>query len=64
MNNFEKQTITIHISYIDEMTLYAMEDSLRLLNEALNVFSKEFEIVMSETYWYNNLLRYRSCFGC
>ena len=49
MEKLENHTITIHISYADEMTLFALEDSLRIVNEAFAVFSRENNIAMSQT---------------
>ena len=49
MKDFEKQRISIHISYTNGMTLTAMEDSLHILNEAFSSFYEKERIPLSET---------------
>ena len=49
MKKFEKQKLTIHISYPEGMTLFAMEDSLHILNEAFSSFYERERISPSET---------------
>ena len=49
MKNYTNQTVTIHISYANEMTLYAMEDSLHMLNKAFSLFYEREQIPLSES---------------
>lgn len=49
MKDFEKQNLTIRISYTDEMTLYAAEDSLHILNQAFSIFYEIEHIPLSES---------------
>ena len=44
----ENQLLTVHIRYAGSMTLFAMEDSLHTLNDAIATFSREHHIAMSE----------------
>ena len=48
MKNVEKQKVSIHISYLDGMTLLAMEDSLHILNVAFSSFYEREQISLSK----------------
>ena len=48
MKKIEKQQMTIHISYPEGMTLFAMEDSLHILNEAFSSFYERERIPLSD----------------
>ena len=49
MKDFENQGVRIRISYADEMTLYAIEDSLHILNHSFYVFYEQEHIPLSES---------------
>ena len=49
MRVYKNQGVRIHISYADEMTLYAMEDSLHILNHAFLIFYEQEHLPLSES---------------
>ena len=49
MKKVEYHKLTIHISYANEMTLCALEDSIHLLNAAFAEFCERNHAVLSET---------------
>lgn len=49
MKDFECKGVSIRISYVGEMTLCAMEDSLHILNHAFYAFYEQEHISLSES---------------
>lgn len=44
MSDIKKQKISIHIEYLNGMTLHSLGESLGILNEAFAVFSNEYDV--------------------
>lgn len=49
MKNLELQSVSIHIEYLNEMTVYELQESLSVLNEAFSMFYEKEHIVLSES---------------
>lgn len=47
MSDIKKQKISIHIEYLNGMTLHSLGESLGILNEAFAVFSNEYDVKLS-----------------